>query len=332
MTMQPQRVMRAGTATEVSVLALMNLVRGGGCLLMAAFPMAPNAPRELLVVLGLVGLATAAALVVTGPFVHPVSLHLVVILHTVTIAVMVAVAVTERGMMISSLGYVWTAVYVALFFGPRAARAYAALMITAFGLALLVARAPADVSVWIVMSVMIWIAVAILINLNARLRAQAHSDALTGLLNRTGFALAAARERALALRSGEPIALVVIDLDHFKSVNDRLGHAAGDRLLIDLATCWSASLRPADLLARFGGDEFVLFLPGATEDQAERLLTRLKRAHPTPWTAGIVLCSATESLTDAIERADARLYAAKASYRDGAARSFGGAGSPAPVG
>ena len=142
-------------------------------------------------------------------------------------------------------------------------------MITALGLSLLLARAPTDVSVWVIISTMVWVAVSILTRLNGRLRALAHIDSLTGLLNRTGFAVAAARQRAMSQRRGEPVALAVIDLDDFKLVNDRDGHAAGDRLLVELAGVWTASLRSGDLLARFGGDEFVLMLAGAGENEVE---------------------------------------------------------------
>jgi diguanylate cyclase (GGDEF)-like protein len=224
---------------------------------------------------------------------------------------MVAIAATERGLMLSALAYTWMAVYVACFLRPVAARAHAAVMIAALGLSLFAARAPTDVSVWLAISTMVWVAVAVLIRLNDRLRAAAHTDSLTGLLNRTGFALAAARQRATAERRGEPLALAVIDLDDFKVVNDRDGHAAGDRLLVEFAAVWTASLRSGDLLARFGGDEFVLMLSGAEEEQVDSLLARLARAHPASWTAGAVLCSREESLDEAIDRADARLYAAK---------------------
>ncbi len=133
-------------------------------------------------------------------------------------------------------------------------------MITALGLSLLSARAPTDVSVWVTISTMVWVAVAILTELNARLRAQAHTDSLTGLLNRTGFAVAAAQQRAMAGRRGEPLSLAVIDLDDFKLVNDRGGHAAGDRLLVEIAGVWTASLRPGDVLARFGGADARLYV------------------------------------------------------------------------
>jgi diguanylate cyclase (GGDEF)-like protein len=309
--MGPQRFVRAGTPAEVSVLAVMALIVGAGCLALAAFPLAADAPRGLMVCLGLVAVTMATALVLAGRAVSPVQLHVTIVLHTTLIGVMVAVAATQEGLMMSALGYIWTAVYVAFFFRPRVAQRYAALMIAALGLSLLSARAPTDVSVWLILSTMVWVAVAVLTNLNSRLRADAHTDALTGLLNRTGFALAAAQQRAMAGRRGEPLGLAVIDLDDFKLVNDRGGHAAGDRLLVDLAGVWTATLRPGDLLARFGGDEFVLLIAGAAEDQVDAVLARLARSHAAQWTAGAVVCSDEESLDEAIERADARLYIAK---------------------
>ena len=293
------------------MLAVMALTIGAGCLSLAAFPLTADAPWVLMVVLGVAALVLSTALLLAAAAVSPVQLHVAVLVYTTLISVMVAVAATERGLMLSALGYIWSAVYVAFFFSPSVSRRYAAVMAAALGVGLLLARAPTGVLVWVVISMMIWVAVAVLTRLSARLRDEAHSDGLTGLLNRPGFALAAARQRAMSARRGEPLALAVIDLDDFKSVNDRGGHAAGDRLLVELAGAWTASLRPGDLLARFGGDEFVLLLAGATEGQVGSVLARLARSHPARWTTGAVLCSDEESLDDAIDRADARLYLAK---------------------
>jgi diguanylate cyclase (GGDEF)-like protein len=315
-----QRFVRAGTSAEVAVLAVMTLFLGAACLVVAARPFAPDSPRELLLAVGIVSLVSTVALVRAGSWLSPTRLHVAIVAFTLLRTLLVAVAVTDRGLLLSALGFAWTAVYVAFFFPPAVARRYAALMTAALGLSLLVSPAGAGVSVWIAISLMVWVSITVLTQINARLRAEAHADGLTGLLNRTGFALAAARQRAMSARRGEPVAVAVIDLDDFKLVNDREGHAAGDRLLAELAAVWTASLRPGDLLARFGGDEFVLMLPGAARDQADALLGRLARAHPAAWTAGAVSCEDDESLDSAIERADARLYAAKQSRRAAAGR------------
>jgi diguanylate cyclase (GGDEF)-like protein len=318
--MDPPRLLRAGTPIEVAVLAVIALVSGVGCLFAAAVPLAQDAPQTLLYGLGAFGVALGLALRVAGPRVSTTALHAAVVLHVAHLGVMVAVAVTERGLFLSALGFTWTAVYVAYFFRPPVARAYAVGMIAGLSACLLAARAPTDLMVWAALSTMIWLAVVILSRLNERLRAAAHTDSLTQVLNRPGFAVAAARQRAMAERRGESVALAVIDLDDFKAVNDREGHAAGDRLLVEIAGAWAASLRPGDLLARFGGDEFILMLLGATADQVDAILARLAAAHPAAWTAGTVFCSNAESLDEAINRADARLYAEKQSRRRSANR------------
>ncbi len=309
--MNPQRILRAGTPIEVSVLVAVALVLGAGCFAAAAFPLADDAPRTLMAAFGAASIAVAAALVIAGPGVPPVALHGAVVALVLIRTAMVVAAATERGLMLGALGFIWTAVYVAYFFAPATARRYAAFMTAALGAGLLLARAPTDASVWVAISAMMWVAILILANLNSRLRAQAHCDGLTGVLNRTGFAFAAARQRAMSRRAGEPVAAVMIDLDGFKDVNDHDGHAAGDRLLVELAGVWTGSLRPGDLLARFGGDEFVLLLPVDSADQVDAILQRLRRAHPAPWTAGTVICAPDEPLDAAIARADQRLYIAK---------------------
>ena len=313
--MRPPRLVRTGTPAEVSVLALIVGVSGVACLLSAAFPFAPDAPRHALLAFGLASVPAAVALAVLGPRVSPRWLHVTLVAHTLQLVVMVALAASERGLMLSALGVIWTPVYAACFFSTHVARRYGAFAIVGLGAALLAARAPTDASVWVTLAATIWAAVTILSRLHARLRAAAHTDGLTQALNRPGFVLAAARLRGMAERRGESVALAVIDLDGFKTVNDRAGHAAGDRLLVEITGAWNAALRPGDLLARFGGDEFILMLVGASEEQVDTILARLARAHPAAWTAGAVLCSDDESLDAAIDRADARLYAAKQARR-----------------
>ena len=118
----------------------------------------------------------------------------------------------------------------------------------------------------------------------SRLRETAVTDPLTGAMNRKGLFERAQALRSVADRGGRPTAVVVLDLDQFKQFNDRYGHAAGDRLLADLVAAWSTVLRPSDLIARIGGDEFVLLLPNCDSDQAEAMLGRLRDVSGSGWT------------------------------------------------
>lgn len=147
-------------------------------------------------------------------------------------------------------------------------------------------------------------------------------DPVTGLANRT--ALSEALERAVAAaQRGTPASVVFLDLDGFKLVNDTLGHAAGDELLRHVARRLRATLRGSDLLARFGGDEFVVLLPGTTPQQAAAVADRLRaavaacqvgaggRAVGLDASAGIVGVDGSLPPAAILSRADAAMYAAK---------------------
>jgi diguanylate cyclase len=144
-----------------------------------------------------------------------------------------------------------------------------------------------------------------------RLRVEAETDALTGLLNQRGFLKAAAVERSVAERIGLPLAIVVIDLDHFKEVNDSEGHVAGDRVLAAVSAAWRSQMRAGALLCRFGGDEFVMLLADSSEDAVQVVLDRCRHAHPIEWTAGITNLLPSDDFEQAIRAADAELYRKK---------------------
>jgi diguanylate cyclase (GGDEF)-like protein/putative nucleotidyltransferase with HDIG domain len=140
------------------------------------------------------------------------------------------------------------------------------------------------------------------------------SDPLTGCLNRRGFEERFEAELAAATRAGTPLALALIDLDDFKAVNDRDGHAAGDALLCIIVERLAAALRPNDVLGRQGGDEFAIALPGASATDAEEIVERLSRMLAGISPASIGLACFPEHGTDSEElqhHADAQLYAAK---------------------
>ena len=155
----------------------------------------------------------------------------------------------------------------------------------------------------------------------AEARDAACTDPLTGALNRRGFDQACARELLRAQRDGKQLALALIDLDDFKELNDTAGHQVGDQVLVRLVELLHRSLRPSDVLCRFGGEEFVLLLPVRTVDEAQSAVARLLREFSAQriagiercvtFSAGVVVQGVDEVLESAIERADAATYAAK---------------------
>ena len=146
----------------------------------------------------------------------------------------------------------------------------------------------------------------------------AQEDALTGIANRRTLDEALPVEFARALRSGQPLTLVMMDFDHFKRYNDRRGHAAGDALLRGAAQAWSKQMRPTDLLARYGGEEFTLVLPACTADQAAQLVDRLRPLMPDRQTfsAGVATWEGHENATELLQRADRALLLAKKGGRN----------------
>jgi diguanylate cyclase (GGDEF)-like protein len=152
------------------------------------------------------------------------------------------------------------------------------------------------------------------IALLARLESIAHTDELTGLLNRRAWREAVPREMARAEREGWPLCVAMLDVDGLKELNDRDGHHAGDQLLKQNAAAWSSALRPVDILARYGGDEFAVMLTGCRLEDAERLIERFVEATPADrsFSVGIAEWDGSKSIHALMAEADARLYAAKA--------------------
>jgi diguanylate cyclase (GGDEF)-like protein len=148
--------------------------------------------------------------------------------------------------------------------------------------------------------------------LAARLAELAATDPLTLLPNRRSWDEHLSREIARARRSGNPLSVALIDLDGLKAVNDEFGHLAGDALLQDSARAWQAHTRMEDFLARYGGDEFAVLLPGCPLPEAVVVIDRLRASTPgTTCSCGVAEWVPGEAELDLLHRADQRLYAAK---------------------
>lgn len=151
----------------------------------------------------------------------------------------------------------------------------------------------------------------------------ATEDPLTEVLNPRGLSLALPRELARCTRAGAPLSVVFLDLDHFKDINDKLGHQKGDRVLKLVASTICTALRTEDIFARVGGDEFVILLPCTQECEAATAAERVRRAiaddmaregWPVTASVGVVTWHQPGGPTDAIiKRADEAMYAAKRS-------------------
>jgi diguanylate cyclase (GGDEF)-like protein len=170
---------------------------------------------------------------------------------------------------------------------------------------------------------------------NRTLAHQATRDDLTGLLNRRGFFAAAIPLAFLAQRNNSVIGVLMIDLDNFKAVNDALGHKTGDSILTEISSLLSENLRASDVAGRYGGEEFIVLLPSASQDSASRTAEKIRYlVESTPpkgvpltlsigLAEGIIESSPTEELQELIRQADAALYRAKETGRNKVERYIG---------
>ena len=164
-----------------------------------------------------------------------------------------------------------------------------------------------------------------LVEVADRLHALATTDALTGLANRRAGEAALAARLKEGSRTGEPLAVALCDIDHFKQINDTLGHSAGDRVLTSIADRLRKAVRDYDVPVRWGGEEFLLIFFGADAQAAVASAERVRaviadtpdmEAGTVTVSIGIAQASADEGIDDLVRRADEALYQAKASGRN----------------
>src|SRR3954463_1131551 len=288
---------------------------------------------------GIAGLGASACLsglvMLLMPQIMPPQL-LTLVLLCGSVLISFGIYFTQSTGSVYALLYVWVGFQAAYFFPPHHVIGHVAVTGITYALALASVPGSDRAQRWLLLFgvvVVIALMAAVLrerVNrLIARLADAARTDPLTGLLNRRGLQELMEVETERALRSSRPLAIVVGDLDHFKHLNDRFGHAAGDLALMRFADIATQASRRIDAVARIGGEEFALLLPDTEQHAAYLLAERLRRAVKEPSagktgetdlpTVSFGVASFPTHAADAealMHAADQALYAAKAMGRD----------------
>ena len=261
---------------------------------------------------------SSAALLLTRPEALPFSVYPFLTAGATLLITVVAYSDGSRSSAVVFL-YLWAAVYAFYFYSLLLALLETAWISTASGIELWLRGGLTDwFSHWLLITGTCLVGGLVVRQLVSQVRAEAGRDPLTGLLNRRSMLEHLARDRRRSERTGEPLAVVMLDLDLFKELNDRDGHLEGDRYLRDLAAIWVSELRGGDILARLGGDEFVVVMPNCSLERACDVGDRLRSltsemctasAGAADWRSGL-------SVDDLLAAADAALYRAKLAGRN----------------
>ncbi|MGE0220575.1 diguanylate cyclase [Mycolicibacterium sp.] len=204
----------------------------------------------------------------------------------------------------------FAAVFVRAWHRPVVARAVAVVLSAAAAAALYVAPAPSPVLWYLIFLVCIIGAAEVVGVLHATLVDAALRDPLTGVWNRAGVDRAVGELTARAVRRGEPVAVIVLDVDDFKAINDRDGHGAGDQVLAQLTRRWTERLPASAVIGRLGGDEFVVVLCAVDEDRAAAVAAGLCGVGPVHVSCGVAVSSGG-AFPDLLATADDELYRSK---------------------
>jgi diguanylate cyclase (GGDEF)-like protein len=269
-------------------------------------------------------------LVVLGPRLPRAALAL---LGPIGVALIAYALTATTGAGDGAVLYMWPVLWTTFFFGRRGAISIVACVGVAHAATLLLLPAASSypgrwVDVMVSVSV-VAVVILTLVHRNdlllAQLAGEARTDALTGLLNRRGFEERAVLELAHARREAHSIAVVMFDIDYFKRINDERGHEVGDRVLARIGGLLAAHARDIDVVARLGGEEFVVLLPGCASADAAVFAERVRAALATDdrselpivrVSAGVLSEYAPTSIGGMLKGADGALYSAKRHGRD----------------
>jgi len=276
------------TEHDVRWRSLGGLFIAGGALavLSLLLPVDAGSDTRAVLVVGVVAILSGMVMIALAERLPPGERYLSACLAFGTVLITLAVIFNDAVASPYALVYVWVGFDAFFFLGRRTAYLHLAFVGATYALALAVTpqEGQAEAGRWLLLMGTVGVigTLADLLRtrsdgLIAQLGEAARQDPLTGLLNRRGFAERMEEELRRARRNAVPVALVVGDLDHFKSINDRYGHHTGDDVLRRFGAAARAVTREVDGLARIGGEEFALILPGADEHGAYLLAERLRR-------------------------------------------------------
>ena len=246
--------------------------------------------------------------------------NIIVAIGTVVITLQIATGSGMDPAIMAVVFYAWVALYVFAFLSTLEAATQIGFVILCYSLALIFGQRPsAPLSDWILTTSTVLVASISTGYLNYQIRLIALTDPLTGIANRKGWELAYQREIARAQRLGSAILIAIVDLNNFKQINDLYGHAVGDRILVETARDLKEAIRPFDLVARWGGDEFVIFALLENPDSGHLILDRIVKhvGRNTELSCGAYATYLTANHDDLLARADEVLYKAKENSNGG---------------
>ena len=313
------------------------LLFGAGALTMAAVLAAPDPDTSDHTALGACAIAWVVVAALLIVWRDPPAAVLHAICPAGTVSATAAVAFAEP-VGLSPIFYLWPMLVAAYFLGRREVMANLAFVAASCGVALAlwvdpVLRLAMFFAVLAITGVVTAVVIVLreqVLDLVMRLRMLASHDSLTGALNRGAFEQRLDSELSRAQRTGTSLSLVVFDVDHFKSINDRFGHAAGDDALREIGVAVNGGMRRSDVFGRLGGEEFALLLPDTDMGGAAVVADKLRRHLAERVAAGPAL-TVSFGVAEVIgggtgaramfDEADRALYAAKRAGRDRVVRS-----------
>jgi diguanylate cyclase (GGDEF)-like protein len=266
----------------------------------------------------LLGYPMAALLFLFGARLPRWGFHALLAIGTGIITLGVYFGHNAGGSLTASVFYIWVALYAFNFFSRRAAAGHIAWIAACYGAVLWIQHIEGGAAQWLLVVGTAIVSGLVVAALVEEVRSVGRRDGLTGVWNRRALEEDLERVLAGASREQYPVAFAILDLDRFKTCNDTLGHHGADGILMQLAAIWTNELRPTDLLARFGGDEFAIVFPRSSVAESVIVLERLRDAAPTgvTFSAGIASWRPGEAPDQLEGRADALLYQAKREGRD----------------